>query len=67
MIKKTFSNQSCGRDRECKMVRFKSPSVYVTLYLILHTQEGHVARKVVFCCILTYIRSLEVHIAELAI
>ena len=22
MIKKTSSNQSCGRDRECKMVRF---------------------------------------------
>ena len=28
MIKKTYSNQSCGRDRESKMVRFLSPSVY---------------------------------------
>ena len=25
MKKKTTSNQSCGRDRECKMVRFKVP------------------------------------------
>ena len=25
MIKKTSSNQSCGRDREYKMVRFKVP------------------------------------------
>ena len=25
MIKKTSSNQSCGRDRECKRVRFKVP------------------------------------------
>ena len=25
MIKKTSSNQSCRRDRECKMVHFKVP------------------------------------------
>ena len=30
MIKKSFSNQSCGRDRECKMVRFKVPQ-YIKL------------------------------------
>ena len=29
MIKKTSSNQSCGSDKECKMVRFYSPSVYL--------------------------------------
>ena len=29
MIKKTSSNQSYGRDRECKMVRFYSPSLYI--------------------------------------
>ena len=29
MIKKTSSNQLCGRDSECKMVRFLSPSVYI--------------------------------------
>ena len=25
MIKEISSNQSCGKDRECKMVRFKVP------------------------------------------
>ena len=36
MIKITFSNQSCGRDGECKMVCFLSPSVY---YLIAFYQR----------------------------
>ena len=29
MIKKLSSNQLCGRDSECKMVRFQSPPVYI--------------------------------------
>ena len=32
MIKKTSSNQSCGRESECKMVRFLSPSVYFAAF-----------------------------------
>ena len=34
MIKKTSSNKPCGRDSECKMMRFYSPSVYNQLHLM---------------------------------
>ena len=31
MIKETSLNQNCGKNRECKMVHFKSPSVYIKI------------------------------------
>ena len=48
MINKTSSNQSCGRDRECKMERFKSLSVCVVLKVI-HRWQKHTQLP----CILT--------------
>ena len=39
MIKKTSSNQSCGRDRECKMVRFKVPQYKIVQDLGWRTLE----------------------------
>ena len=46
MIEKTSSNQSRGRDRECKMVRFKVPQ-YNTIYIV-HVWEIFVVNALKF-------------------
>ena len=44
MIKKTSSNQPCGRDRECKMVHFKVPQ-YMNVYT-LQSRKVEVLRNI---------------------